>query len=149
MIVFHPKNQFTENYTRMQHTTQCKKEMNTSSPHFKESFPATLCSKERAKGEKEGSKERKFWSTLLALGTSSCNAFILSAILSLRSCNKRMARVSNKTQQDAEEQDRNDWFCSCNRKLYISDFSSVSEFSAVKPRFYMARICSFNWSKRQ
>jgi hypothetical protein len=86
---------------------------------------------------------------LLALGTSSCNAFILSAILSLRSCNKRMARVSNKTQQDAEEQDRNDWFCSCNRKLYISDFSSVSEFSAVKPRIYMARICSLNRSKRR
>jgi hypothetical protein len=57
-----------------------------------------LCSKERAKGGKEGRKERKIWHTLLALGTSSCNAFILSAILSLRSCNKRVASVSEKTQ---------------------------------------------------
>jgi len=48
--------------------------------------------------EKEGRKERKIWHTLLALGTSSCNAFILSAILSLRSCIKRVASVSEWTQ---------------------------------------------------
>jgi hypothetical protein len=43
---------------------------------------------ERKKGKSARGKGRRFCVTLLAFGTSSCNAFILSAILSLRSCER-------------------------------------------------------------
>jgi hypothetical protein len=58
---------------------------------FQGKLPCYFVQKKGQREEKEGRKERKIWHTLLALGTSSCNAFILSAILSLRSCNKRVA----------------------------------------------------------
>jgi hypothetical protein len=51
--------------------------------------------------KQKGEKKRKFWCTLLALGTSSCSAFILSAILSLRSC--KQARGKSETVATADQ----------------------------------------------
>jgi len=86
--VYQPNTKFKEKRNATsQHSAKMKKEkeMSAPSPHLKESF-LLLRSKEWAKGEKERRKKRqgKIWSSLLALGTSSSNAFILSAILSLR-----------------------------------------------------------------
>ena len=60
-------------------------------------LPSTLLER-MGKGRKR-ERQEKIWRTLLALGTSSCNAFILSAILSLRSCNERAASVSETDRQ--------------------------------------------------
>jgi hypothetical protein len=51
--------------------------------------------------KQKGEKKRKFWCTLLALGTSSCSAFILSAILSLRSC--KQTRGKSETVATADQ----------------------------------------------
>ena len=95
-IAYHQRLNLREN-APIQHANSAKKKECILTT-FQGKLPCYFVQKKGQREEKEGRKERKIWHTLLALGTSSCNAFILSAILSLRSCNKRVASVSEWTQ---------------------------------------------------